>query len=74
MFMYVTVPWVRVRCKFFVVEDECNPIIELNDFGNLHLLSVNVPFTDKWTGNVHSKRSNSRYDGMETEEIGQQKS
>ena len=53
-------------CKFFVVEDKCNPIA-------LQLLSVNVPFTDKWTGNVHSKRSNSRCDKMEMEEIGQHK-
>ena len=60
-------------CKFFVVEDKCNPIIGLNDSIALQLLSVNVPFTDKWTGNVHSKRSNSRCDKMETEEIGQQK-
>ena len=60
-------------CKFFVVEDKCNPIIGLNDSIALQLLSVNVPFTDKWTGNVHSKRSNSRCDGMETEETGQQK-
>ena len=60
-------------CKFFVVEDKCNPIIGLNDSIALQLLSVNVPLTDKWTGNVHSKRSNSRCDEMETEEIGQQK-
>ena len=60
-------------CKFFVVEDKCNPITGLNDSIALQLLSVNVPFTDKWTGNVHSKRSNSRCDEMETEEIGQQK-
>ena len=58
-------------CKFFVVEDKCNPIIGLNDSIALQLLSVNVPFTEKWTSNVHSKRSNSRYDEMETEEIGQ---
>ena len=60
-------------CKFFVVEDKCNPIIRLNDSIDLQLLSVNVPFTDKWTGNVCYKRSNSRYDEMETEEIGQRK-
>ena len=60
-------------CKFFVVEDKCNPIIGLNDSIALQLLSVNAPFTDKWTGNVHSKRFNSRCDEMETEEIGQQK-
>ena len=42
-------------CKFFVVEDKCNPIIGLNDSIPLQLLSVNVPFTDKWTGNEHSK-------------------
>ena len=59
-------------CKFFVVEDKCNPIIGLNDSIALQLLSVNVPFTDKWTGNVHSKSSHSRYDEMETEEVGQQ--
>ena len=58
-------------CKFFVVEDKCNLIIGLNDSIDLQLLSVNVHFTDKWTGNVCSKRSNSRYDKMETEEIGQ---
>ena len=39
----------------------------------LQLLSVNIPFTDRWTGNAYSKRSHSRYDEMETEEIGQQK-
>ena len=60
-------------CKFFVVEDKCKPIIGLNNSIALQLLTVNVPFTDKRTGNVHSKRSNSRYDEMETEEIGQQK-
>ena len=54
-----------------MVEDKCNPIIGLNDSTDLQLLSVNVPFTDKWRGNVHSKRSNSRYDEMGTEEIGQ---
>ena len=58
-------------CKFFVVEDMCNPIIGLNDSIALQFLSVNVPITDKWTGNVHSKRSNSRYDEMKIEEIGQ---
>ena len=58
-------------CKFFVVEDKSNPIIGLNDSIALQLINVNVPFTDKCTGNVHSKRSNSRYDKMETEEIGQ---
>ena len=42
-------------CKFFMVEDKCNPIIGLSDSIALQLLSVNVPFTDKWTGNVHSK-------------------
>ena len=59
-------------CKFFVVEDKCNPIIGLNDSIALQLLSVNVPFRDKWTGNVYSKSSHSRYDKMETEEVGQQ--
>ena len=34
-------------CKFFVVEDKCNPIIGLNDSIALQLLSVNVPFIDK---------------------------
>ena len=58
-------------CKFFMVEDKCNPIIGLNDSIALQLLSVNVPFTDKWTGNVHPKSSHSRYDKMETEEVGQ---
>ena len=60
-------------CKFFMVEDKCNPIIGLNDSIALQLLGVNVPFTDKWTCNVLSKGSNSRYDEIETEEIGQQK-
>ena len=54
-----------------MVEDKCNPITGLNDSIALQLLSVNVPFTDKWTGNVHSKSSHSRYDEMETEEVGQ---
>ena len=54
-------------CKFFVVEDNCNPILGFNHSIALQLLSVNVPFTDKWIGNVHSKRSNSGYDEMETE-------
>ena len=59
-------------CIFFMVEDKCNPIIGLNDSIALQLLSVNVPFTDKWTGNAHSKSSHSRYDKMEAEEVGQQ--
>ena len=63
----------KKTCNFFVVEDKCNPSIGLNNSIALQLISVNVLFTDKWTGNVHSKRSNSRYDEMETEDIGQQK-
>ena len=63
----------KTTCNFFVVEDKCNPSIGLNNSIAFQLLSVNVLFTDKWTGNVHSKRSNSRYDEMETEDIGQQK-
>ena len=55
-----------------MVEDKCNPIIGLNDSIAPQLLTVNVPFTDKWTGNGHSKRSNSRHDEMETEEVHQQ--
>ena len=59
-------------CKFFVVEDKCNPIIGLNATIALQLLTVNVPFTNKWRGNVHSKISNSRSYEMEIEEVGQQ--
>ena len=36
-------------CKFFVVGDHCNPIIGLHDSIALNLLSINVPFTNRWT-------------------------
>ena len=35
-------------CNFFVVGDHCNPIIGLHDSIALNLLSINIPFTDKW--------------------------
>ena len=39
-------------CKFFVVGHHCNPIIGLHDSISLNLLSINVPFTDRWIENL----------------------
>ena len=46
-------------CKFFVVGDHCNPIIGLHDSIAHNLLSINVPFTDKWTDKSCSFRADS---------------
>ena len=56
-------------CKFFVVGDHCSPIIELHDSIALNLLSVNVPFTDKWT----EKSCSLRTDNIDVEEISEEK-
>ena len=56
-------------CKFFVVGDRCNPIIGLHDSIALNLLSVNVPFTDKWT----DKSCSLRTDNIDVEEISEEK-
>ena len=53
-------------CKFFVVGDHCNPIIGFHDSIALNLLSVNVPFTDRWT----DKSCSLRTDNIDVEEIG----
>ena len=56
-------------CKFFVVGDQCNPITGLHDSIALNLLSVNVPFTDKWT----DKSCSLRKDNIDVEEISEEK-
>ena len=56
-------------CKFFVVGDRCNPITGLHDSIALNLLSVNVPFTDKWT----DKSCSLRTDNIVVEEISEEK-
>ena len=56
-------------CKFFVVGDHCNPIIGLHDSIVLNLLSVNVPFTDRWT----DKSCSLRTDNIDIEEISEEK-
>ena len=56
-------------CKFFVVGDHCNPIIGLHDSFALNLLSINVPFTDKWT----DKSCSFRVDSIDVEEISEEK-
>ena len=56
-------------CKFFVVGDHCNPIIGLHDSITLNLLSVNAPFTDKWT----DKSCSLRTDNIDVEEISEEK-
>ena len=55
--------------KFFIVGDHCNPIIGLHDSIALNLLSVNVPFTDRWT----DKSCSLRTDNIDIEEIGEEK-
>ena len=55
-------------CKFFVVGDCCNPIIGLHDSIALNLLSVNVPFTDRWT----DKSCSLRTDSIDVEKIGEE--
>ena len=57
------------KCKFFFVGDHCNPITGLHDSIALNLLSINVPFTDRWTDKVCSFRADSIY----VEEIGEEK-
>ena len=49
--------------------DHCNPIIGLHDSIALNLLSVNVPFTDRWTDKSYSLRT----DNIDVEEIGEEK-
>ena len=56
-------------CKFFVVRDCCNPISGLHDSIALNLLSINVPFTDKWTDESCSFRA----DSIDVEEISEGK-
>ena len=56
-------------CKFFVVGDHFNPIIGLHDSIALNLLSVNVPFIDRWT----DKSCSLRTDNIYVEEIGEEK-
>ena len=46
-------------CKFFVVGDHYSPIIGLHDSIALNLLSINVPFTDKWADKSCSFRAES---------------
>ena len=56
-------------CKFFVVGDHCNPIIGLHDSIALNLLSINIPFTDRWT----DKSCSFRADSIDVEEVGEEK-
>ena len=56
-------------CKFFVVGGLCNPIIRLHDSIALNLLSVNVPFTNRWT----DKSCSLRTDNIDVEEISEEK-
>ena len=56
-------------CKFFVVGDRCNSIIGLHDSIALNLLSINVPFTDRWT----EKSCSFRADSIDVEEVGEEK-
>ena len=59
----------KVKCKFIVVGDHCNPIIGFHDSIALNLLSVNVRFTDKWTDKPCSLRT----DKIDVEEISEEK-
>ena len=56
-------------CKSFVVGDHCNPIIGLHDSIALNLLSINIPFTDKWT----DKSCSFRADSIDVEEVSEGK-
>ena len=56
-------------CKFFVVGDCCKPIIGLHNSIALNLLSVNVPFTERWT----DKSCSLRTDKIDVEEINEEK-
>ena len=56
-------------CKSFVVGDSCNPIIGLHDSIALNILSINVPFTDRWT----DKSCSFRADSIDVEEVGEEK-
>ena len=49
--------------------DHCNPITGLHDSIALNLLSVNVPFTDRWT----DKSCSPRTDNIDVEEISEEK-
>ena len=56
-------------CTFFIVGDHCNPITGLHDSIAFTLLSVNVPFTDRWT----NKSCSLGTDNIDDEEIGEEK-
>ena len=56
-------------CKFFVVGDRYNPITGLHDSIALNLLSVNVPFTNRWI----DKSCSLRTDNIDVEEINEEK-
>ena len=56
-------------CKFFVVGDRCNPITGLHDSIALNLLSINIPFTDKWTDKSYSFRA----DSIDVDEVDERK-
>ena len=56
-------------CNFFVVGDRCNPIIGLLDSIALSLLSINIPFTDKWTDKSYSFRA----DSIDVDEVDERK-
>ena len=56
-------------CRFFVVGDSCNPITGLHDSIALNILSINVPFTDRWT----DKSCSFRADSIDVEEVGEEK-
>ena len=49
--------------------DCCNPITGLHDSIALHLLSINVPFTERWT----DKSCSFRADSIDVEEVGEEK-
>ena len=49
--------------------DHCNPIIGLHDSIALNFLSVNVPFTKRWT----DKSCSLRIDNIDVEEISEEK-
>ena len=56
-------------CKFFVVGDCCNPITGFQDSIALNLLSINVPFTDRWA----DKSCSFRADSIDIKEISEEK-
>ena len=56
-------------CKFFVVGDCCNPFTGLHNSIALNLLSINAPFTDRWT----DKSCSFRADSIDVEAVGDEK-